>query len=93
MRWPENVLALIDGAIAAARAGEPTVVSLEGEAGFGKSALLRELVRRLEGFHVLRAAGEESAQDERLQLLREWDALASGTAAPQHTLQAAITGR
>jgi DNA-binding CsgD family transcriptional regulator len=89
MRWPENVLALIDGAIAAARAGEPTVVSLEGEAGFGKSALLRELVRRLEGFHVLRAAGEESAQDERLQLLREWDALASGTAAPQHTLQAA----
>jgi DNA-binding CsgD family transcriptional regulator len=89
MRWPGNALALIDGAVAAARAGEPTVVSLEGEAGYGKSALLRELVRRLGGFHVLRAVGEESAQDERLQLLREWDALPEGAAAPQHTLQAA----
>jgi len=89
MRWPGDALALIDGAIAAARAGEPTVVSLEGEAGYGKSALLRVLVRRLGGFHVLRAVGEESAQHDRLQLLREWDALPEGAAAPQHTLQAA----
>ena len=35
MRWPGGALALIDGAIAAARAGEPMVVSLEGEAGYG----------------------------------------------------------
>jgi AAA ATPase domain len=89
MRWPDDALALIDGAAAAARAGEPTVVSLEGEAGDGKSTLLRELVRRLGGFHVLRAAGEESTQDERLQLLREWDAVPEGAAVPQHTLQAA----
>ena len=89
MRWPGDALALIDGAIAAARAGEPAVVSLEGEAGYGKSALLRELGRRLDGFHVLRAVGEESAQDDRLQLLREWDAVPEGAAAPRHTLQAA----
>jgi DNA-binding CsgD family transcriptional regulator len=88
MRWPDDVLALIDGAVAAARAGEPAVVSLEGEAGYGKSALLRELTRRLGGFHVLRAVGEESTQDERLQLLREWDAMPEGAAAPRHTLQA-----
>ena len=89
MRWPDDTLARIDGAAAAARAGEPTVVSIEGEAGYGKSALLRELARRLDGFHVLRAVGEESAQDERLQLLWEWDAVPEGAAAPQHTLQAA----
>src|SRR5215472_13618800 len=89
MRWPDGALALIDGAIAAARGGEPAVVSLEGEAGYGKSALLREFVRRLGGFHVLRAGGEESAQDERLQLLREWGAVPEGAAAPRHTLQAA----
>ena len=64
-------------------------MSLEGEAGYGKSALLRELARRLDGFHVLRAVGEESAQDDRLQLLREWDAVPAGAAAPRHTLQAA----
>jgi DNA-binding CsgD family transcriptional regulator len=89
MRWPDGALALIDGAIAAARGGEPAVVSLEGEAGYGKSALLRELVRRLGGFHVLRAGGEESAQDERPPLLREWDAVPEGAATPRHTLQAA----
>jgi DNA-binding CsgD family transcriptional regulator len=89
MRWPENALVLIDGAIAAARAGEPAVVSLEGEAGYGKSALLRELTRRLDGFHVLSAAGEESAQDDRLQLLREWDAGAADAPLPRHPLQAA----
>jgi DNA-binding CsgD family transcriptional regulator len=89
MRWPGDALGLIDGAIAAARGGEPTVVALEGEAGYGKSALLRELGRRLPGFHVLRAFGEESAQDERLQLLREWDAITDGGPVPQHALQAA----
>ncbi len=89
MRWPGDALAQIDAAIAAARAGEPTVVSLEGEAGYGKSALLRELARQLGGFHVLRAVGEESAQDDRLLLLREWDAVSEGAPLPQHTLQAA----
>lgn len=89
MRWPGDALTLIDGAVAAARAGEPTVVSIEGEAGYGKSALLRELARRLDGFHVLRAVGEESAQDESLQLLRDWDAVPGDAAAPRHTLQAA----
>jgi len=89
MRWPDGALALIDGAIAAARGGEPAVVSIEGEAGYGKSALLRELTRRLDGFHVLRAAGEESAQDDRLQLLRDWDAVPEGAPVPGHTLQAA----
>ncbi len=88
MRWPGDSLALIDGAVAAARAGGPAVVSLEGEAGYGKSALLRELIGRLDGFHVLRAGGEESAQDDRLLLLREWEAVPEDAALPQHTLQA-----
>jgi DNA-binding CsgD family transcriptional regulator len=89
MRWPESALTLIDEAIAAARAGEPTIVNLQGEAGYGKSALLREIARRLDGFHVLRAVGEESAQDDRLQLLIEWDAVTEGAPLPEHALQAA----
>lgn len=94
MRWPDEALGTMEGAIGAARAGEPTMLSVEGDSGYGKSALLRELTRRLDGFHVLRCAGEESAQDDRLQLLREWDAVAEGSALPEHTLQAArLLGR
>lgn len=89
MRWPASILAAIDTAATAARAGKPTVLAIEGEAGFGKSTLLRETVPRLDGFHLLRAFGEESAQDDRFQLLHEWDALADADAAPRHILQAA----
>ena len=89
MRWPGNTVSVLDAAIASARAGEPTVVAIEGAAGMGKSALLRECVAGLDGFHVLRGFGEESRQNEPLQLLREWSAIPDGTAPPQHTLQAA----
>jgi DNA-binding CsgD family transcriptional regulator len=89
MRWPDVALSTIDAAIAAAKAGEPTVLTIEGDAGMGKSSLLRDLVARLDGFHLLRAGGEESAQDEPLRVLQEWDALPPLGGTGVHSLQAA----
>ena len=84
MRWPAPTIDALDGAAAAARAGTPVVLAIEGRAGFGKSTLLRAAVARLDGFHTLRAYGEQSAQDERFQVLQEWH----GQSTPRHTLQA-----
>ena len=84
MWWPASTLQTLDGAAAAARAGAPTALAIQGGAGFGKSTLLREATARLEGFHTLRVYGEESAQDDRFQLLAQWH----GEAAPRHTMQA-----
>ena len=52
-------LALLRAEVARVRAGATRVVALEGEAGIGKSALLRRLVGELSGFTVLRGGGEE----------------------------------
>jgi DNA-binding CsgD family transcriptional regulator len=89
VRWSAPTLAALDTATAAARSGGPTVLAIEGEAGFGKTTLLREAVSRLDGFTTLRAFGEEGAQDDRFQVLQEWDALPEGAGAPRHILQAA----
>jgi DNA-binding CsgD family transcriptional regulator len=43
-----------------ARQGQPRVVLMEGEAGFGKSALLTHFLDRLDNACVLRASGEEA---------------------------------
>ncbi|WP_433502767.1 hypothetical protein ACQP04_23700 [Pseudonocardia halophobica] len=77
-----------DTPAARARAGGPAVLAIEGEAGFGKSTLLRAAVQRLDGFSVLRGYGEESAQDDRFQLLHDWGALPPSTSTPRHVLQA-----
>lgn len=45
---------------AAARAGKPRLVMVEGDAGVGKSSLLRRVVAELGGWHVLRASGDEA---------------------------------
>lgn len=87
MWWPAPTIGVLDGAAAAARAGVPTVLAVEGRAGLGKSTLLRTAVARLDGFHTLHAFGEESAQDDRFQLLQEWHEEA-GSVPPRHTLQA-----
>ena len=84
MRWPASILETLDGAAAAARAGAPTVLAIEGRAGFGKSTLLRAATARLDGFHTLRAYGEQSAQDDRFQLVAHWH----GDPAPRHTMRA-----
>ncbi|WP_369254815.1 AAA family ATPase [Geodermatophilus amargosae] len=53
-------LAGIDRLLDGARAGRPALLVLEGEAGVGKTALLRAVAGRATGFLVLRARGIES---------------------------------
>ncbi|GGL98336.1 helix-turn-helix transcriptional regulator [Nakamurella endophytica] len=61
MHWDEATLSTVQAAVDRARAGQPTVFFVEGEAGAGKTALLDELVSRAPGFHVLAAAASERA--------------------------------
>jgi DNA-binding SARP family transcriptional activator len=53
-------LTALRAAVTAARAGQPAVVLVEGEAGTGKSTLLSRFVSGLPGTMVLRASGDEA---------------------------------
>ena len=55
-RGPE--LAALGTALAAARAGEPRVVMVQGEAGIGKSSLVQEFLGGQRGLPVIAASGE-----------------------------------
>lgn len=55
-RGPE--LDALDAALAAARAGEPQVVLVQGEAGIGKSSLILEFLGRQRGLTAVMASGE-----------------------------------
>lgn len=54
-------LELFGGVIAAARAGRPSALCIEGASGMGKTSHVRALLRLAEGFRVLRASGFEAA--------------------------------
>ena len=53
-------LAALRAALAAARAGEPRVVLVQGEAGIGKSSLVSEFLDGQRGVPVVAASGEEA---------------------------------
>jgi DNA-binding CsgD family transcriptional regulator/tetratricopeptide (TPR) repeat protein len=53
----------VDGLLAAARAGRSGVLVLRGEAGIGKSALLRYAAEQADGTRVLRGTGVESESE------------------------------
>ena len=57
-RLPE--LAALSAALAAARAGEPQIVLIQGDAGIGKSSLISEFIGGQRGVPVVTASGEES---------------------------------
>jgi DNA-binding CsgD family transcriptional regulator/tetratricopeptide (TPR) repeat protein len=57
-RLPE--LAALRAALTAARAGEPQVVLIEGEAGIGKSSLVSEFLGGQQGVPVVAVSGEEA---------------------------------
>jgi DNA-binding CsgD family transcriptional regulator/tetratricopeptide (TPR) repeat protein len=57
-RVPE--LAALAAALAAARAGKPQVVLVQGEAGIGKSSLISEFFNDRQGVPVVTASGEEA---------------------------------
>jgi DNA-binding CsgD family transcriptional regulator len=57
-RLPE--LAMLRAALAVARAGEPQVIVIQGEAGIGKSSLVSEFLVGQQGVPVVAASGEEA---------------------------------
>src|SRR4051812_4570123 len=55
--------ATLDELLDAVRAGEGRVLVVRGEAGIGKTALLRRLIDRADDFRVLRATGVQSEME------------------------------
>lgn len=70
--WRPDQLERVDGAVAAASEGRPTLLSIEGEPGQGKSALLDEVVGRAAGFNRLRADAAAGRQGRRYGLFEQW---------------------
>jgi DNA-binding CsgD family transcriptional regulator len=60
-RRPE--LAALSAALASARAGDPQVVLIEGQAGVGKSSLISEFLRGQPSVPVVAASGDETETD------------------------------
>jgi AAA ATPase domain len=71
MLWPDEQISAISAALEAARSGQPTVLSVLGRPGMGKTSLLREIAVRASGFNILEADGQESAYREPFDLLRQ----------------------
>jgi DNA-binding CsgD family transcriptional regulator len=69
--WQDEQISAISAALEAARSGQPTVLSVLGKPGMGKTSLLREMAIRASGFNVLEADGQESAYREPFDLLRQ----------------------
>jgi len=69
--WQDEQLNAISAALEAARSGQPTVLSVLGKPGMGKTSLLREIATRASGFNVLQADGQQSAYREPFDLLRQ----------------------
>ena len=90
MLWQDAQVGAIAEAVTAARSGRPTVLTITGAAGLGKSSLLQEVVRRATGFTVLDGDGEEGFS-EPFMLLRHLgvDDVVTATGAPKDPLQAA----
>lgn len=76
--WSAGELLVVDEALAAARAGAPGVLVVEGVPGVGKSTLLDEVAGRAEGFGVRMAEAAEGAAAP-YSLLAQWGALISPT--------------
>src|ERR1700754_1821755 len=55
--------AVLDGLLARARGGESDVVVIRGEAGIGKTALLRYAARQASGFRVAQVTGIEAEME------------------------------
>ncbi|ANJ25436.1 hypothetical protein ATC03_00260 [Agromyces aureus] len=75
-------------AIGLADAGTPTVLDLEGHAGFGKTHLARSVVKRLPGSTVLRATAYEDTQSDPLSLLEQLGVEITGSNANANALSA-----
>ncbi|THG33991.1 hypothetical protein E6C70_11245 [Glaciibacter flavus] len=73
MKWREEDLETVAAMLAASRSGRPAVLTIVGEAGMGKSSLLRDVVRDANDFVVLRAEGQDANSAEPYELIGQWD--------------------
>ncbi len=71
MQSSSMIEALVSEAIVRSSAGEPTVLDVEGHAGFGKSHLARSVARGFSAERVLRATAYEDTQSDPLSLLQQ----------------------
>lgn len=69
MHWSAGIEAAVDDAVARATAGIPTVLDIEGQAGFGKTQLARTVAQRVPAGAVVRATAYEDTQSDPLGLL------------------------
>ena len=63
MRGRRSECRVLDGQLEAVRGGESRVLVVRGEAGVGKSALLKDMATRAFGCRVARAAGVQSEME------------------------------
>lgn len=73
MWWRDEDLQVIDHALARAGAASPSILTISGSAGMGKSTLLAEIALRATaaGFRVLHAEGEDGGYQSPYSLLRQ----------------------
>lgn len=71
MQRTVQVDAIVEDAVARVRAGEPTVLDIEGNAGFGKTHLARRVAERFPAERLLRATAYEDTQNDPLSLLEQ----------------------
>ena len=72
MWWRPEQLDLVRVAIEGAYAGSPTLLSIEGDPGQGKSALLAETLRQATNFGQLPAYAQPDRQGVRYGLFEDW---------------------
>ncbi len=69
--WDRALLTQVDAAVGASRAGQPTSLTIAGEPGTGKTALLNELAQRAQDFTIRRADCAEAGHGP-LGVLAQW---------------------
>lgn len=84
MWWTPEQLGAIDAALRAAKAGTPTLLSIEGISGQGKTSLLAEVVRRSFGFGLLRADADVRLRSVPYGIFDQWGV-------PQPSVQTAVS--
>ena len=71
MRWEAAQLRSVSDVVAAARSAHPTLMTLIGESGMGKTSLLREVVQEAAGFNVLEGDGQQEGYRDAYSVLRQ----------------------
>ncbi len=83
----QQELDALEAALAAARAGEPQVVVVQGDAGIGKSSLVLEFLGRQPGLPAVVASGEQDETVMPFGVVQQLSAEVAATASPAQDLE------